>query len=123
MTEIIQLFIFQVINDVVRKQILNELLQAALEPSSMKLMDSNENNLIKYSKETCPLLPNPINSKFWNQNWIKEYLSQLLKFLGYGSGGIPFGQGKAPPGFLEDKIMWSDFRGPSATNHNGNYVC
>ena len=62
-------------------------------------------------KNNFPLLPNPVSSRFWNQLWVKEYLSQIFKFLGYGPGGNKYGEGAATPGFNEEQIKWQDYQG------------
>ena len=72
-----------------------------------------------------PLLPNPISSKFWKQNWTKEYLTNVFKYQGYGQGGIPYGTGVPPKGYPDTFVIpYAEFTGPGGKppkTFTGNY--
>ena len=71
------------------------------------------------------LLPNRLSSNYWNQYWVKEVLTNVFKYLGYGQGGIPYGSGPLPRGYPEDFIIpYDKFTGPGGkppADFKGNY--
>ena len=87
----------------------------------LKLIDSKDVNKSSTPRSEAasstffPLLPNSLGSTFWNKYWLKEVLTNVFKYLGYGQGGIPYGSGPLPRGYPEDFVIpWTEFSGPGA---------
>ena len=82
----------------------------------MKFYDGSNLNSEEISKNTThlPLLPNSIDSKFWNQKYKKRVFTQIMKAEGLCKS-IHYKNGTGPPwwGFENDLILWKDFAGPS----------
>ena len=122
---------FNLLDSDADKMMLNKLTRSMMIGKNLKLVDSKDSSSDltprnqKMNAGFFPLLPNKLSSHFWNQYWIKEVLTNVFKFLGYGQGGIPYGTGPLPRGYPEDFVIpYEKFTGPGGKpplDFKGNY--
>ena len=113
---------FYLLGSEVDKMMLKKLTRSMVEGGKqLKLIDSKDVNKSSTPRSEAasstffPLLPNSLGSTFWNKYWLKEVLTNVFKYLGYGQGGIPYGSGPLPRGYPEDFVIpWTEFSGPGA---------
>ena len=82
----------------------------------MKFFDSSKSQSeeVAISETHLPLLPNPIDSKYWNQKYKKRVFTQVMKAEGLCKS-LHYKKGHGPEWWEVDNnlIKWEDFAGPS----------